>query len=450
VLWEAKVPTGKSPALEKYQDDVAKAGLKHNKIDHRGTREFPAMASGRPGSGVVTNRVADAMVAADPYDIKMAIGYWNNFNFSAQETRRWDAAMAKLPFYVHITTHASEMTQFADIVLPAPHHALELFSYMMSKADRHAYLTLNQPVIPRLWDVRQEETEFVWLLAEKLKAKGFDRLHAYLATEFKDPETGKTPTSGTELGEIALRIHTAPLWKASQPLKGDPIAGWEDFRRRGMYNSEPYPFKKHWGNFATVTKHFEFYSETLKKALGDHAGKHKITVDEALQAAHYTAKGEQAFVPHYEPPAFSGDEGAYPLLFVDYKSRLNREGRSANCTWYQEFKAVDPGDQRWDDVVKINPVDARRLGIAEGDRVRVSSPVGEVEVKAHLWEGVRPGTVTKCYGQGHYAYGRVAAKDFAARTPRGGNNNDIMPAEYERLSGSSARHGYTRVRVVKV
>ena len=64
--------------------------------------------------------------------------------------------------------------------------------------------------------------------------------------------------------------------------------------------------------------------------------------------------------------------------------------------------------------------------------------------------GVRPGTVSKCYGQGHSAYGRVAARDFAARLPRGGNNNDIMPADYERLSGSSARHGYARVKVVKV
>jgi anaerobic selenocysteine-containing dehydrogenase len=450
VIWDSKVPTGSSPKFDAYQDDVAKAGVKHKKIDQRGTKEFPAMASGRAGSGVVTNRVADAMLAADPYDIKLIIAYWNNFNFSAQETRRWDQAMARLPFFVHIGTHASEMTQFADIVLPATHHATELFAYMKSKAGRHAYLTLNQPVIKPLWDVRQEETEFVWLLAEKLKAKGFDRLHAYLSTEFKDPETGKTPTSGKELTEIAVKIHTAPLWQGTEPLKGDTIAGWDDLKAKGMYNSEPYAFKKKWGSFTTVTKKFEFYSETLKKALGEHADKHKITVDQALEAAHYTGRGEQAFIPHYEPPAFSGNEREYPLVFIDYKSRLNREGRSANCTWYQEFKAVDPGDQPWDDVIKINPVDAGRLGIAEGDRVRVSSPVGQIEVKAHLWEGVRPGTVTKCYGQGHSAYGRVAARDFAARVPRGGNNNDILPAEYERLSGSSARHGYARVKVVKV
>ena len=83
--------------------------------------------------------------------------------------------------------------------------------------------------------------------------------------------------------------------------------------------------------------------------------------------------------------------------------------------------------------------------------VRIVSPVGEITARLKLWEGVRPGTVTKCFGQGHWAYGRVAALDFHARIPRGGNNNLILPAEYERLSGSTARHGgVTRVRVAAI
>ena len=53
-----------------------------------------------------------------------------------------------------------------------------------------------------------------------------------------------------------------------------------------------------------------------------------------------------------------GDPKEYPFVFVDHKSRLNREGRSANCPWYYDFKDLDPGDEAWDDVAKINPVDA--------------------------------------------------------------------------------------------
>jgi anaerobic selenocysteine-containing dehydrogenase len=80
--------------------------------------------------------------------------------------------------------------------------------------------------------------------------------------------------------------------------------------------------------------------------------------------------------------------------------------------------------------------------------VKVTSTTGSMTVKLKLWEGVRPGTVTKCYGQGHWAYGRIAAKDFAKAMPRGGNNNEILADDYDRLSGSTARNGgFVGVRV---
>ena len=67
------------------------------------------MASGKPGSGVVVNNVPNAILAKDPYDIKVAIGYFNNFNFSGTEAARWDKALAQVPFFAHIVTMASEM-----------------------------------------------------------------------------------------------------------------------------------------------------------------------------------------------------------------------------------------------------------------------------------------------------------------------------------------------------
>ena len=68
-----------------------------------------------------------------------------------------------------------------------------------------------------------------------------------------------------------------------------------------------------------------------------------------------------------------------------------------------------------------------------------------------MWEGVRPGTVSKSYGQGHWAYGRTAAVDFDKGESRGVNNNTIIPWEVERLSGSNARNGgHAAVRVEKI
>jgi anaerobic selenocysteine-containing dehydrogenase len=450
-LQSSSVPIAAFPKSDAYVDEIAKGYSKHKKIDGRGEKNMPAMMNARPGSGVVTNNIANAMLK-DPGAVKVLISSWSNFSFSCTDPDRWNRALAKVPFFVHMVTNASEMTQFADIVLPATFNSSEGLSIITNMGNLHGYATIQQPAGKRLWDVKQEETEVMWLLAAKLKAKGFANLFDYYSKEFKDPETGKTPTNEKEFGEIAAKITSATLWKPKEALKGDaPINGWADFRKKGMFNGAKYSFKKGWGGkFATASKKFEFYSETAKKGLAEHAKKYETTIDDILAVSGYTARGEQAFVPHYEPPKRHGSVADYPFTFIDYKSRLNREGRSQNLPWYQEFKKVDAGDVSWDDVLKMNPADGAKLGLKTGDSIKVTSMAGTITTKLKLWEGVRPGTVAKCYGQGHWAYGRVAARDYARAQPRGGNNNEILVDDYDRLSGATARNGgFTGVKIQK-
>ena len=100
--------------------------------------------------------------------------------------------------------------------------------------------------------------------------------------------------------------------------------------------------------------------------------------------------------------------------------------------------------------MRLNPEDGRKLKVKDGDRVRVSSVEGSGVCTVRLWEGVKPGTVSKSYGQGHWAYGRTAAAKFG-RQERGANNNTIIPWELERLSGSNARNGgHALVKIEKV
>ncbi len=436
------------PAPDEFIDDIAKAGKKNKKIDQRGTKAFPSLKKGKPGSAVVTNNAAVGILDEDPYEIKVAIAYMNNFPFSCPQTERWERALAKLPFLVHLTTHAAEFTHFADIVLPSTHTSFEKWGYVKSHANGYRHVTLLQPVIEPLWDVKIDETEVPWALAEKLAERGFDNLINHYK-EYKDPETGKAPTNEKEFALYALKHATQNLWDPAKYKGGDKFDGWESFRKAGVWNSDPYNFRKRWGHMKTKTKMFEFYSETLKAALSSHAKKHKTTVDDILETCNYLARGETAFVPHYEEPFMRGDEKKFPFVHVDYKSRINREGRTANCLWYQSLKDLDPGDEAWEDVAKLNPIDAKKLGITDGDHVKLISETGEIECTAKLWEGVRPGTISKCYGQGHWAYGRVAAKEFG-KVARGGNNNTIIPAEYDRLSGSTAFYGVTRLRIEKI
>jgi anaerobic selenocysteine-containing dehydrogenase len=450
-VWQASSSlTGRFPSSDAYVDDLAKAAVKGKKLDGRGEKDMPAMMNARPGSGVVTNNVANGLLK-DPGACKVFISSWSNFNFSCTDPARWDRAMARVPFFVHMVTNPSEMTQFADIVLPSTFNSAEGWSIITNMGNGYGFTSIQQGAVKRLWDVKQEETEVVWLLAQKLKARGFPNLADYYGKEFKDPETGKLPANEREFSEIAAKISSAPIWMPKEPLKGDQIAGWADFRKKGIYSGSRYALKRGWGGkFATATKKFEFYSETAKKGLEEHAKKFNTTVDDIMGVTGYVARGEAAFVPHYEPPKRHGSVAEYPFTFIDYKSRLNREGRSANLAWYQEFKKVDPGDVSWDDVLKMNPADGAKLGLKSGELVKVTSPAGSITVKLKLWEGVRPGTVTKCYGQGHWAYGRVAAADYAKVQARGGNNNEILVDDYDRLSGSTARNGgFVGVRVAR-
>jgi len=254
-----------------------------------------------------------------------------------------------------------------------------------------------------------DETEIPWMLAEKLIEKGFPNLYDYFSTAFYDPETGKKPENTAEFSLYALKMMTAPLRDGKKDVGGDKINGWEEYKKRGTWNSSPYAYKSRWGKFKTKTKKFEFYSETPKDALAKHADKHKTTIDDILAVCNYTARGEKAFVPHYEEPFRYGDPKEYPFDLIDFKSKLNREGRSANCTWYHEFKKVDIGDSSREDVIQINPQDASRnrdttvlIKNCTSSGKEVAQRIGDTPPYRHCYKHSdcmdvrKPGIVEKC------------------------------------------------------
>jgi anaerobic selenocysteine-containing dehydrogenase len=346
----------------------------------------------------------------------------------------------------HITTNISELTWYADVVFPANHHMFEAWGINDSAGMGYGHLSLHQPVVKSLNGGVDVELGIPWLLGIALEKKGFPNLANYLRTEFVDPETKAPPKSADEFALYAVKRATQQIWDPKQYKSGDKFDGWEHFRKVGVWNSTPFAFRKNWSNVNTKTKKFEFYSETLKDALWAHAQRHKVTADEVLEKTGYEARGELAFIPHYEPQYRYGAEREFPLLFVDHKSRLTREGRGTNGHWFQANKDLDLGDEKWADVVKINPVDARKYGIKDGQQVRLTTVAGSIVCQAKVWEGVRPGTLAKAFGQGHWAYGRYAPQQFGRR-PRGGNNNDIIPVDYDRLTGSSVFAGNIGVRI---
>lgn len=97
--------------------------------------------------------------------------------------------------------------------------------------------------------------------------------------------------------------------------------------------------------------------------------------------------GPGNFVPvDFQPPAEEAD-GEYPitlitgrLLFHFHTGTMTRESPILNAQLSEGY-------------VEINPEDARRLGITEGEQVRVKSRRGEIEIKALITSVVPQGTI---------------------------------------------------------
>ncbi len=62
----------------------------------------------------------------------------------------------------------------------------------------------------------------------------------------------------------------------------------------------------------------------------------------------------------------------------------------------------------WQTWVELNPITAQKLGVQDGDVVKVTSSNGEIEALVYTYPAIRPDTVAIPFGQGHTDYGRYA------------------------------------------
>jgi anaerobic selenocysteine-containing dehydrogenase len=90
---------------------------------------------------------------------------------------------------------------------------------------------------------------------------------------------------------------------------------------------------------------------------------------------------------------------------------IGRRQLRSNNSWMHNLNALVKGKDRC--TALVNPLDAERLGLADGARVRLRSAAGELEAPVEVSDEMMPGVVSVPHGWGHDAEGvrlRVAAE----------------------------------------
>lgn len=149
---------------------------------------------------------------------------------------------------------------------------------------------------------------------------------------------------------------------------------------------------------------------------------------------------KQPPAPEPAAPTLEGDPQRYPFTFQPYLSLQYHDGRAAHLPWMQELP--DPASSAmWSLPVEIDPGTAAKLGVRNGDVVRVESPHGRLEAPVYVHPAAVPGVASMAIGQGHRHYGRYASN-------RGSNPLAILAPVFEKSTGALAL-GATRVRLTK-
>lgn len=131
----------------------------------------------------------------------------------------------------------------------------------------------------------------------------------------------------------------------------------------------------------------------------------------------------------------------YPYHLVPSPRLGMWDGRYANIPWLQE--APDQISKVvWDSWAEMHPVTAQKLGVAQGDVIKITSDQGSVEAAVYIYNGIHPDAIAVPLGQGHEKEFSRYAKD------RGVNPLKILSPLREAKTGELAMYG-TRVKIAK-
>jgi molybdopterin-containing oxidoreductase family molybdopterin binding subunit len=290
-----------------------------------------------------------AMLDGKPYPVRAAWFTIDNWAQQMSDRNRVLKALGSLDFIVVSDYNFSATAEMADIILPS----CTYFEKTDLLSSANYYLQYMPKIIEPLWESKSELDAFA-MVANKMGV-------------------GKYFTQSPD--EIIAEVLAFGDPKAPDSVKGATL---EQVKSGAYHLNVPTPYvpfadKK----FATKSGRIEFYVEALLPYDQELCG-----YKEPIEA-----------IP--SNPLFK----RFPLVFLSTHTRFRTHSQFANLPWLKEINNQGQG------FLEINPTDAARRGIGDGDVVRIFNDRGSMKVRARLTEAIKPG-VTNCY-QGGWATRRV-------------------------------------------
>ena len=402
-----------------FMDDVAKAAAtkKLPRIDKAKTADWP----------MVSNMIQEIPVnhlAGKPYKLDTVMFYLTNPMFSAPDCTVWEKMLAEL-FVIETSPFPSETSWYADLVLP-DHTYLERWQDTPTYPFQGWPMTgLRSPAIKPIHDTKAFGDTLIEIgkridgpMSEYYrKLDGVENVLRLIAKGFEKNPGDNGVDSFEKWVEKGVWYKKPYLWRQ---IDGE-FYEWdgEDWRKpMSAEDVKKRLFKTESGRFELKSSYLEHYAEFINEKLG---------IDK-----------ERVGFPQWVPPKYHGEGD---LFLVSPKTPIHGEGRTANLPHaISLYQPVAGG--RNDTFLEIHPETAKKRGIRNGDRVRITTPLGSIETRARLYPATRPDVVVLPYGLGHWAHGRWATSSQT------GNSSAVIPNVSDPISGLTSNYSVF-VRVEK-
>ena len=306
--------------------------------------------------------------SGDPYPLRALVAFGLNHRMFPDSAGFLDA-IQRLDFICDVDLFATDSSRYADIVLPA----CSSVERSEVRCYPEKYVVLTRPAISPVGEARSD-TDIVFDLARRL---GLDDP---LLNPVPLPAPGEAAGSGGDGGPAdplepdavftaAMDWILAPSGLTMAELGAHP---------GGMPVPDPPP-----------------PAERAYLATGFPTPSGKMELASSVLAKHGPALGVDA-LPTYRPPRHSAM--ASPDLAGDYPFVLNTGSRLPMFVHSRTYRLQWTRGLRPRPAADLNPVDARRLGIAQGDQIELATPSGSICVHANLTELGQPGVVHMYHG----------------------------------------------------